>query len=261
MRPTPHRHIGSINAVTLKLDIVSQQRHYSCTIPKLALEEPVLYYACLAYSSLLLHLNDGLDKSIHDDFQNRAIAILIPLLPHCATGADEALLATTVILRMGEQFSELAEDAQHHLRGAFSLFTTTQEKWSPTMTHVRGVTFWIYVRECIRASFLNQEGCRIVLDTIDVGLPAPTDDDEVWVNHVTYLLARLCDACWGGSDTATKESMMGHVSSALDTWHADLPNSFRPWYFVRQDYQAFPVVKLLSPWHGNHYNQNPTLES
>lgn len=214
------------------------------------MKEPVLYYACLSYSSLVLHLNEGLDKSIHQDFQNRAIAILIPLLSHCVKGADEALLATTVILRMNEQFSELAEDAQYHLRGACSLFTTVQEKWSPAMADARGVAFWIYIRESIRASFLNEIGCQFNLDHVDADFLTAPDDEGAWVNQVTYLLAKLCDACWGGFDPDTKENIRGQVSLALDKWRDNVPDSFQPWYFNRTDYQAFPGIKYLSPWHG-----------
>lgn len=218
------------------------------------MSNPVLYYACLTYASMVLHLNEGLDKSIHDQYQSKAIGYLIPLLSqHCVTGTDQTrLLATAVILRMTEQYLDLDKDAQHHLRGAYSLFTTAQERWSPAMTDIKGVSFWIYIRESIRASFLREVGCQYDLDTVDPDCHSETHNDEVWTNRMTYLLARLCDACWGDAGAEEKEAIKGRVSSSLGKWHANLPETFQPWYFAKPASQAFPVVKYVSSWHGKY---------
>ncbi|RKK66312.1 hypothetical protein BFJ69_g15515 [Fusarium oxysporum] len=161
------------------LDIASSCQHFSRTVPRLALKDPVLYYACLA------------------QYANEAVSMLIPLLsPDCVCAGSGALLSTAVILRMSEQFSELAEDAIYHLCGACSLFTTVQEKWSPSGTGLRGAAFWTYVRESIRVCFLKEEGCQFDLNMVDGDLPKPSTgyDEEAWANHISYLLARLCNA-------------------------------------------------------------------
>lgn len=199
---------------------------------------------------MILHLNEGLDKSIHDDYQSRAITIFIPLLSNCVTGANTDLLATTVLLRMAEQFTETTEDAGHHLQGAWSVFSSVQEKWSPAMTDLRGAAFWIYLRQSIRASFLNEQGCRFNLDHVDVEGFAVATSEEIWTNQVTYLLARLCDGCWGDCTSEKKEITRKKVSLELDEWYAGIPNAFQPWSFSHAESQAFPVVKYLSPWHG-----------
>lgn len=232
-----------------QLDIVSSQGHFERMVPRLALYEPVLYYSAMTYSSLVLHLIEGLDKSIHEEFQARAIEKLIPLLSHCAQ-ADEALLATAVTLRMMEQFTELGEDAQHHLRGASSLFTTVRQKWSPYMIDLRGVSFWIYVRESIRASFLTEQGCRFDLDAVHLGSLEEMKHEEAWVNYISFLLLKLCDACWGDHTPDKKASVREEISQALNDWRAQLPIVFEPWYHHKTTSDTFPTTKLLSPWHG-----------
>lgn len=234
-----------------KLDIVSSLRHFGQTVPRLALTEPVLYYACLAYASHVMFLKGKLDEYVQEHFQNKAIGLLIPLLsPHLAPATDEALLATTVILRMSEQFSELADDAQHHLNGAFSLFSTTGEKWSPFQTDIRGVAFWIYLRESIRLCFLNEHGCQFDLSVVDyepIKTPVP---DEVWTNQMSYLLAKLCNACWGDYSDSVRQSMKEEIQADMEEWKMHLPDTFQPWCFNQKDYQPFATMKFLSPWHG-----------
>lgn len=176
---------------------------------------------------------------------------MIPLLsPHFAPATDSALLATTVILRMSEQFSELADDAQHHLHGAYCLFATTGEKWSPFHIDVRGVAFWIYLRESIRVCFLNEHGCQFDLGIVDDEKAAASAPEGVWANKISYLIARLCNACWGDFDESVKESMRAEIQTSLEEWKAQLPDTYQPWCFSCKDYEPFPVIKFLSPWHG-----------
>ncbi|KAH6986656.1 hypothetical protein EDB80DRAFT_731789 [Ilyonectria destructans] len=234
------------------LDIASSCQHFGRTVPRLALKDPVLYHACLAYAAHVLLLHGMLDECVYEQYSNEAISILIPLLsPDCVYAGNEILLSTAVILRMSEQFSELAEDAKYHLRGACSLFTTLQEKWSPSCTDLRGVSFWTYVRESIRVCFLNEEGCQFNLEMVDGDLTKTSarHDEDAWANHMSYLLARLCNICWGRSGAELREPAIEKIRADIDEWRAGLPDGFQPWYSCREQYQTFRVVKFLSPWH------------
>ena len=91
----------------------------------------------------MLCLTGQLDRDVYERFHDHAIATLIPLLsPNSDPRADEVLLATAVVLRMSEQFSELSEDGLHHLHGANSLFAMAKDQWSPASVDLRGVAFW-----------------------------------------------------------------------------------------------------------------------
>ena len=223
-------------------------------MPELALWEPVLYYACLAFASHVMVLWGKLDKSVQEQYHDKAIGLLIPLLSsHTASSRAEALLATTVLLRMIEQFSEIAEDAQRHLQGAFSLFTTTGELWTPFQTGVKGSAFWIYLRASMRVCFLSEQGCKFDLELCEDVTGLTSAPDEVWTNRMSYLLARLCNACWAELDPVVRSAKLQELRILIDEWEKGLPASFQPWYFCQQVYEPFPTVRYLGPWHGNMF--------
>lgn len=238
----------------LQLDIASSDRHFGETVPRLALAHPVLYAACLAYASNVLCLTGQLDRDVYERFHDHAIATLIPLLsPNSDPRADEVLLATAVVLRMSEQFSELSEDGLHHLHGANSLFAMAKDQWSPASVDLRGVAFWTYVRESIRVCFLSEQACPFDLDTVDAeGGWVGHIPEEAWANRLTYLLARLCTACWGDADPVVRAAAREQIRIRLEEWRESVPPSFQPWYNSRDKYRAFPTMKFLSPWHGMH---------
>lgn len=237
-----------VRLTSSKLDIVSPARHFGQTVPRIALREPVLYYACLAYSAHVMSLMGKLEKSVEELYQNKAIGLLIPMLSsQSEPWKDEILLATTVILRMSEQFSEVGDDARHHLNGAFSLFGTSDHRWSPFQTDVRGVAFWIYLRESIRVCFLHEQGCQFNMGLIEdeMLIHAP---DEVWANRMTYLLAQTCNACWGNTQTNRRDEL-ARVQLLIEEWKGSLPETFKEWGYF-QGSEPFPKINHLSTWHG-----------
>ena len=221
-------------------------------MPRLALVQPVLYAACLAYASNILCLRWKLAREVYERFHGDAIAALIPLLsPRYDPQDYEVVLATTVILRMSEQFTELSEDGLYHLHGANSLFAMAGDLWSPTRVGLKEAAFWTYVRESIRMCFLNEQACpfdlKMVNEQFEVTDATP---EEAWANRVTYLIAQLCNACWGNEDHTARALMRRQIRAALEEWRESIPESFQPWSFIRNKYQAFPSIKFLSPWHG-----------
>ena len=235
-----------------KLDIVSPARHMCQTIPSLALSRPVLYYACLAYASHIKVLNGELDASVEEQYGNEAISLLIQALAtHSSNNeTDEALLATSVILRMSEQFAEIGDDAQRHLGGALSLFTTTSTKWSSFQTDALGTTFWIYIRQSLRLCFLDEVGCRFDINLIEKDTTFTPAADAVWTNRMTYLLAKTCNTCFAEKDRNAQNIQLDELRVTLDLWTRSLPPCFNAWYFRDDDFDLFPTIQFLSAWHG-----------
>lgn len=217
----------------------------------------MLYAACLAYASNVLCMRGKLACEAYEQLHGEAIAALIPLLslrydPHMY----EVLLATTVILRMSEQFSEISEDGLYHLNGANSLFAMTGYKWSPAHAGLKDTAFWIYLRESIRVCFLNEQACSFDLEIVNEQFEATNATlEETWANRITYLMAQLCNACWGDATPADRTLMRRRICAQLDEWRASLPDNFEPWSFTHEQYQAFPSIKFLSPWHGMPRNK------
>lgn len=221
-----------------KLDIGSPSRYYQSYIPQLALVEPMILFACLACASHIMFLMGSVEKSVEEYYNSKVLELLIPLLSsEDATSSNEGLLATTVILRMSEQFLEVGNDAQRHLNGAASLFSGTD--WSPVESNLAIACFWTHLRESIRICFLHQQPCHLDLD-----LSLSGESDEAWTNRMTYLLLRVCTACWGGTDDLKR------LKSLVDDWRTHLPRSFRPWCIRETSNEPFPVIKYFAPWHG-----------
>ncbi|KAF2123155.1 hypothetical protein BDV96DRAFT_639702 [Lophiotrema nucula] len=236
------------------LDIVSQMRCFGQLVPRLALTSPVLYYACLAAAAHVMYLWGRLSQETYEFYHNKSISILIPLLDPTAAGCTDSLLLTSVILRMSEQFSEIADDGQYHLHGAFGLFVSASASWSPSRTDAAGVAFWTYVRESLRICFLNEQACPFrlgVVDTSDLFEPAT---DEVWANRMTYLLAEVCNACWSKEATSThitsrNQEKLQAVQNDVERWERSLPPTFRPWYQSQSRTTPFADIRFLSTWH------------
>ena len=229
------------------LDIVSSARHLGQSIPRLALLHPVLLYACLAYASHITCLMGKLEQSTEELYQDKAIGLLIPLFSsHSEPWKDKTLLATTVILRMSKKFSELRDDAQHHLNGAFHSLAT------PIMNghlflDLRGVAFWIYLRKSIRICFLYEQGCRFDMDLIEDEI-FDFGPDEAWTNRINYLLARTCNACCGTHPSDKAEEISRH-HKLIEQWKENLPETFKPWGYCHPNQEHFPAVCHLSTWH------------
>lgn len=235
----------------MQLNIVSAARHMTETVPAQALTDDLLYYSCLAYSSHVMVLQGLLDPSLESDYHDKAINLLIPMLSQdSGTWSRGTIVATTVILRMSEQFSELGDDGQYHLNGAFSVFAAAGRRWSPYQTDLEGVSLWIYLRECIRICFLGEQSthCDLsILDDESLFKPAP---DEVWTNRMTLIIAKLCNVLWAGALPSPRDCRLAEVRRLLDEWELLLPPSFQPLAHVQVENEPFPIIHYLATWHG-----------
>ncbi|KAL2871154.1 uncharacterized protein BJX67DRAFT_377756 [Aspergillus lucknowensis] len=246
------------------LDVVSPNQAFSQSVPRLALQNPVLYYSCLAYAAHVLYLWGRTDRVKPDYYHNQAISLLIPLLdaksqPQAST---EDLLATIVILRMSEQFSEPAEDAQCHLNGAFSLLTSSRSKWRPDRVDVKGIAFWTFVRQTLRMCFLFEQECRFDLGIVDCSNMLSPARDEVWTNRMTYLLAKACNLCWGPDCTSVlRGRYLDVLEEDINSWREALPDTFKPWYYHQAHTEPFPTIRYLSRWHGLAWQQYYTAKT
>jgi hypothetical protein len=192
-------------------------------------------------------LNGKARESVEEVYQKKAIGVSIPLLSsRSEPWRDEILLATTIILRMSEQFSELGNDIQHHLNVAFSLYGTSHHRWSPFQTDVRGVAFWVYLRESIHICFLYEQGCPFDMGLIEDEAPNE-GPDEVWTNRMTYFLARVCNACGGNfpGDTAVQ---MATLRELVDRRKSNLPETFEPWASYQEN-KSSTTILVVSTWH------------
>lgn len=225
------------------LDAVSDKQHFAVVVPRRALNCPVLYYACLAYSA---RVSEEFGKDVEEVYSVKCYRLLIKLLEDQACIADEVLLATTVILRMKEQFQDLWEDSQYHLRGCFSIIAPEKLlKFSSDIT-LRDASFWTYTREDIRMAILHRRKC---IFTADRAINFDPGSDCMWTNIITYITVKLCN--WAFGDKNGNEGRK--LANLLDEWYIRKPESFQPVGFNKHDDNPIPRIIFAATWHNIGY--------
>ena len=151
---------------------------------------------------------------------------------------------------MAEQFSEVQDDARCHLLGASSLFASHPENAS-----LGAAAFWVYMRQSIRAAFLNEEPCKFEAASFTGEVSVSPASDMVWANRSTFILARTCSACWDGSlDSTARLKLLDDLYVLLEQWRQNLPETFQPWCEFRAENEPFPNISFISAWHGMYSN-------
>lgn len=213
--------------------------------------DPLLFFACLSCSSEIMTLRGELDKSVEEHYRAKVLEILIPLLSsHDTTMLNEPLLATTVILRMSEQFLELENDTRRHLHGAASLFNADTSCWTLREVNLATASFWTHLRESIRVAFLHEQPCEIHLQSLVSYEALSTEGevpDDVWTNLMTYLLLQTIQLCWGEPKLP---SDFRRLADKIDEWESSVPQSFQPWCFAEEPNSPFPRILHFESWHG-----------
>ncbi|KAK5718884.1 hypothetical protein LTR17_015564 [Elasticomyces elasticus] len=198
-----------------------------------------------------MSLMGGIGHDTEEHYHGKVLDLLIPLLSsEAATSSNEALLATTVILRMSEQFSEVGNDCQRHLKGAAPLFMDGTD-WSGIEINLATACFWTHHRESIRMSFLREQSfgfdfSHLSLLQDDMSLAASSE--EVWTNRMTLLLLEIIKACWD-EDGEGRPADHARLRTILQLWRAHLPLAFQPWCVRDSDTSPFPLIRCLSSWH------------
>jgi hypothetical protein len=82
------------------LDCTDASRQFTLNVTVLAKSSPILLYAIISYAAR--HLGDN---NTADEFQDKCIVLLIPLLSTETIAHDESILCAIVILRVCEQLS------------------------------------------------------------------------------------------------------------------------------------------------------------
>ncbi|KAA8910942.1 hypothetical protein TRICI_003953 [Trichomonascus ciferrii] len=221
------------------LDGVSDKQHFSVVVPQKAVRCPVLYYACLACSARTLC------RDVEEVYSVKCYRLLIKLLENPECVADEVLLATTVILRMKEQFLDLWEDSQHHLKGCFSIIVPEKQfRFSPDIG-LGEASFWTYVREDLRMAVLHRRKCIFTKDSPITFSPG---SECMWTNIITYITVKMVNWAFGEKDYEEGK----RLNDFLDEWFRRKPNTFDP---IGSSLKSHPIprVTFVCSWHNYAY--------
>lgn len=236
------------------LDIVSPDHHLSRAAPILALSDPLLYSACMAYSSHVLYLLGRLDRATEQRFNDYAIQLLIQKLSEDpATWSEGSVLTTTVLMRVTEQFSEIADDGEYHLNGAFSITAAAGRTWELAPVDLETSAFWTYLRMSVRMCFLCEHATKcdpvaLVRIRSSKSTSATLLVEAALTNRMTYLMANICNACWPASRRVDEADLV-KLKAELEDVGTSLPPVFQPWSSISQPGSRYPIVKHIDTWH------------
>lgn len=87
----------------IQLDLCDPRQSFQTIVPDRAGTCPILLNAIFALSSRHLSHTSDFDPLASNRYHNECLKVLIPMLNHAATVADENLFAATIILRVLEE--------------------------------------------------------------------------------------------------------------------------------------------------------------
>lgn len=222
------------------LDITSPSRHFSLTVPRLAISNPVLLYACLSYAAKTVAPH----SSLSEQYSTACINLLIPLLSdELYVSSDETLLATLVILRHVEQYAEVPDDRGAHLMGAFSVIAS--QKALPPHDSLPGAALWTYMRQDVRQALLSRSppkltpGHGIRLDNL--GGDGAAVCESAWADRACHLAALACTFACSDTDGEVDGEELERL---LHSWRENLPPEYLPFHTSEDS------IHFLATWHG-----------
>ncbi|KAH7109970.1 hypothetical protein EDB81DRAFT_849273 [Dactylonectria macrodidyma] len=242
------------------LDCTDASRQFTLNVTVLAKSSPILLYAVISYAAR--HLGD---KNTADQFQEKSIELLIPLLSTETIGNHEAILCAIVILRVCEQLSVtvMGSDQERHLAGLSALLKTSQGRQvDPSTPTLSQAAFWVYVRQCLYSACVNQQPPNLDFELVLIPPPPVVDGQAVdvksetaWANTMTWICATVVHFCFRGNvlylESSIRMQRWYELSEAVENWNRMKPSTFDPIWSGEPELGAnpFPEMWFTADWH------------
>ncbi|KAF4964572.1 hypothetical protein FSARC_7531 [Fusarium sarcochroum] len=214
---------------------------------------PLLLYSLLAVSSS--HKSRFLeDQAVAqeyarygEDYHEKCISLLLPMLNDGNTITDGAFLACSTILRWYEELSAPihGKDDASHLLGGYASVAESFKQDLP-WAGFRQAALWIHLRQDIFNAAINQTVPRTDVDRLGIDRSTSPADETIWAKRVVCLEAEVVSYCFGNeASSAQKHSV---INSKLEDWDRYKPETFIPVFYqdrAPSQGRMFPVVSLL----------------
>lgn len=256
---------------------------FSTTVPKIALDDPLLFSAVMALSAM--HTSNTVTtaspkrtassaREAAEFYHGCCIRLLIGLHESDRRLEGGVALAATCLLRSYEILDTAQDvDPNRHLHGAYSLasFPFQHHKSSISTILLNGglfaAGFWNYLREDITFSLFRRCPLKIELDLLIPPFSSvlsssdrPLSDDEDHLNAISLILGRIINAAFvpGGDSQSNglgmKDDTWAVLIDLVKSWRAELPLHFQPYSSAKvASITALPSVRVLQDCHGMLY--------
>lgn len=219
-------------------------------------------------------MTSGHDAYIADRYHQECLALLIPMLDDSTAVLDEALFATTVVLRLYEEISGrwitesrllprsviqakrnkvpfAGRDYESHLMGTH---TFVRAVTSHQPSGIRHAALRVVLRQEVVVAFRSQRPIQMLQEYLraDKSLDDQADD---WSSafHIIVLCAEVLTCCYGDEPKTTDVWM--RLADRARAWIDSKAVSFEPLLHrsqvdVTESAHVFPEIWLLNDCHG-----------
>ena len=241
-----------VDHMAISFDLTDPSCHFRNVVPQRAMNDPILMNAILAASARHFSRVSGGDPYVADEYHQRCIQHLIPMLSDEAAVLDENILASTVILRYLEEIDvplsgKVHTDGAGHLIGAHA-FVSAQEM-SAVSGGLRLAAFWVGLRQEIYVAFVNQKPISFPLQYCNVDRSFGAADEGMWANRIIFHCAETIQWCFGLLEHERSTAQFQELLSYALTWLKLIPPCYTPIYYrdAHADTDAvFPEIMYLS---------------
>ncbi|KAH6663316.1 hypothetical protein F5X68DRAFT_251533 [Plectosphaerella plurivora] len=171
----------------MQIDICDPRRRFGTDVPKLALQNPLLKFAILAFASRDWLRVNGEEDLESDKYSSQALQLLIPILDRPVELLDETVLAAIVLLRLYEETIDV--DTGTHLLGSARLLN------SPSAYADRGglseAASWIALRQQLYLSTTYFQPVSMDLDYFARSYSFKDSSPESFTNRIILLCCRV----------------------------------------------------------------------
>ncbi|KAI1173035.1 hypothetical protein F4777DRAFT_590108 [Nemania sp. FL0916] len=227
-------------------DLSDEHCHFRTVIPRIALDEPLMFHAIIALSAMVMsHTIDPPARLIAETYHASCIRRLIDLGPEDVLVMKDVALATTCLLRSYEILAE-TRDPNRHLQGAFSRASQILDVFNDPSEGIFYSGFWNYLRQDITLSLL--EKCPLKIDLNGI---IPLDgfkSDQAHLDAITLILGQAVNAMIGSTAQKVHERWC-ILSSSLQRWVAGSPRHFQPVSRSILPLTRLPIVHMRKTCH------------
>ncbi|KAH8702043.1 hypothetical protein BGW36DRAFT_336426 [Talaromyces proteolyticus] len=240
---TLYRHY--ITTLATWYDLNDSQRRFQDLVSLESLNNPLLFSAILAFSSIQLYRRSSDKEHLFtaEFYHLQSIQKLIVITDDLNSfHHDGATLAATCLLRSYEILAQNVT-SQSHLLGSSSFLQDQQINL--TTSDLFSAGFWNYLREDITVALIEKRRLKIDLEGIQI--PYASRDDER-ANLISLFLGKAINICFG-APPATDQ--LRELETEVSRWKDSLPVSFDPILSQNQTdkVDSFPVLWLFHGWH------------
>ncbi|KJZ74269.1 hypothetical protein HIM_06275 [Hirsutella minnesotensis 3608] len=240
--------IHFIHKLSPWVDICDPARHFATEVPKRVCQFPLLAFSLLAFSSRQVSCKTGVLDSACEAYYANALRVLIPLLDDPVQSVSENTLASIVLLRLYEEFSDV--DSGTHLLGSARILAMASS--FAAQGGLGEAASWIVLRQNLYVSLASRAHVRMDLEQYRSSGLFLGSDDGSFANRAVLLCSQVLSRTMC-SDTTITQQEWAQLDHEASKWFESVPPAFRPYYTEDSSPESsghvFPVILLTRPAH------------